>query len=198
MFLEAIFLGILLGMIRGGRLSNLSKVHLRGGALIILILLVQLSMVFWSRLSIVVPHRVWMSFALSVLLFIASSISLSRKSFFFIPVGALLNVLAMAFNHMKMPVMMPVKMTPYFTTLKSGILSQDIFNYTLFTSAHPIFKYLGKIILLPDWYYGLQMLSMGDVLISIGLFLFIQNEMNNTLYYRHGRIQGISSYRKSY
>jgi len=198
MFIEAVMLGLIIGFMRGGRVSNLSKIHIKGGAFLVLLLLLQFSMVFWARIDWIIPHRIWLAFVLSVLIVLISSISLSRPSAFLVPIGGLLNILAMAFNHMKMPVAMPEVMTRYFTTLKGGILSQEIFNYTLYTSAHPLFRFLGKIILMPDWYFGLKMLSVGDVLIALGVMVFIQSEMNNTLYYRRPSVNGFSGYRKLY
>lgn len=198
MFLEAVILGLVIGFLRGGRFSNLSKIHIKGGAFLVFLLLLQFTMVFWARISWLVPYRIGISFGLSVLIFCVSAVSLARPSLFLVPIGAFLNILAMAFNHLKMPVSMPLEMTSYFTTLKSGILSQEIFNYTLFSSAHPIFRFLGKIVLMPDWYYGFKMLSVGDMIISIGLMLFIQSEMNNTLYYRRQSTHGFSGYRKTY
>lgn len=198
MFLEAIVLGIIIGLLRGGRFSNLSKIHMKAGALIILLLLLQFSMVFLGRVTFIIPYRVLISYGLSVMIFILVSFSLAKPSFYLIPMGGLLNIIAMSFNGLKMPVRLPQELTPYFLTLKSGILSGEIFNYTLFSTSHEIFRYLGKIIILPEWYYGIHVLTVGDFIIALGVLFYIQSEMNNTSYFRRGNVYGFSGYKKMY
>lgn len=198
MFVEAVIIGLLIGLLRGGRMANLAKVHLKGGVILFALLILQLSMVFWGRFEWIIPYRTHIAFGLSLLIFLVASISLSKSTAYLLPLGALLNLLAMSFNAFKMPVLLPSSGSPYYQTLKSAITSGEIFNYMLFQDAHPWLRFLGKVIPLPEWYYGLGVLSIGDVLIAIGLILFIQFEMNNTMYFRRSTFQKFPGYKKNY
>ena len=91
--------------------------------------------------------------------------------------GTLLNVVVMALNHFQMPLLIDggtvSGLEAFYTSVKQG----DVINYAIIANGNIINTILGKHVLLPESYPLNRILSLGDIIISLGIIFLIQEEM---------------------
>ncbi|AST07339.1 DUF5317 domain-containing protein [Anoxybacillus flavithermus] len=174
MVYDGIILSILIGLFRGGNFKGIATLKLKGGWIFPVLLLVQ--WIFFllqdriaflakiSNVTFIVVYIVGLSF-----------IWLNRhypgmKTIF---AGVLLNFIVIALNGGRMPVSLEATQAvlgkEYVELLKTGLYGK----HTAIT-ADTIFPFLGDIIPLAPPYPRVKVISIGDVVMNIGVFLFIQ------------------------
>lgn len=177
MFIEAVVLGIIVGLVRNGSLRNISIVKIRGWYLILLAFLVQVFTLVSPDMSVIVSHGKYFHFTSAALIIITLLINLNKKAIWIILIGAILNFIVVFMNGFKMPI--------YFEGLKlaglkhmiDGIVSGDITNYMPLHEVTNWTKHLGKYIVIPKPYPMAKVISIGDIIMSLGIILFVQGEM---------------------
>lgn len=176
MFEISLILGIIVGFIRGGSFDRLSKIPFKFPLLIFIALLIQISLniadnfIFVSRFY---AHLIMM-FSYLILL---SALFFNRKEFYLqiITAGVILNFLVIAINGG-----MPVSMK----SAKLIGLNEKEFNRTIRKDFKRIaisektdLNFLGDIVPIPPPIPFSGLFSLGDIFISIGIFLFIQSHL---------------------
>lgn len=177
MVLEITATSVLVGLLRGGKLSNLAHLRLRGlslfmAALTIQWLLVRLSL---SGYSLVLAWQAPIYLSTFALLLIACWLNRQHRPVILCALGIFANALVVALNGGKMPVLQeplaqilggrpPCPADPRFVT------------HTLVTPETRL-VFLADIIYLPPPYPSPGIFSLGDVLLAIGAFLLIQKGM---------------------
>jgi len=187
MFLEAVAIGIFIGGFRGGRLANIIDMNIRGWYLIILSLFLSMSPIFLRNFEDMTNTSVVLMFMSMVILLLVMALNFDKKGAWIIMVGGLFNVAIMAFNAFKMPVMMSGVESAGITSLMEGITDGTIINYVA-SEASGIMRIFTKFITVPKPYPFPKILSIGDVLMTIGLIRFIVGEMARPSYSGRGKM----------
>ncbi len=177
MYIEAIILGLIIGVARNGRLANFFEVRFKGWTLSILAFLLflipyilKLTGSSFDKLQIF-P---FISMAICAVIAILNFEKLGMKV---ILLGILLNLVVMGLNDYQMPLDVIKMQTLGFDSFVESMEAGDVINYTKLEGAHPVSGFLGKVIALPKVYPLTKVLSLGDIIISIGVVLVIQYEM---------------------
>lgn len=177
MYIEAIIIGVLIGVARNGRLTNFFEVKFKGWALSILALILfvvpyglKLADIPFDKIQIF-PY---IAMGICALITLLNFEKFGMKIIF---LGLALNMVVMGFNNYLMPVD-AMKMTQLgFDSFVQSLNVNDVVNYTAVEGSHPISVYLGKVIALPKAYPLAKVLSLGDIIITLGVIFLIQYEM---------------------
>jgi uncharacterized membrane protein (Fun14 family) len=175
---DGVIFGLIVGFLRRGSLKGFASLNLKYGWMFPLLLLVQF--VVYALQS----HIVWVAAASTytfMLVYIIGFVFLwlNRKesALLVVLVGAFLNFLVMLANGGRMPVSLEAAeavLDPYYVEiLRNGTL----YGKHAIMTAHTHLAFLGDIIPLAKPYYKQQVISIGDVVESIGIFLYIQKVM---------------------
>ncbi|GAB6107679.1 DUF5317 family protein [Fusibacter bizertensis] len=177
MYIEAILLGVIIGLARNGRLSNFFEVRFKGWGLSILAFLLFLVPYGLKLFDITYEKLQIFPFAAMVICGVIALLNFEKNGMKILLVGILLNLIAMGLNDFRMP-MDTVKMANLgFNSFVESMKNGDVINYIPLTDAQGFSKYLGKIIALPNAYPFAKVLSIGDFIVSLGIVFIIQYEM---------------------
>lgn len=179
MFIEALFVGLIVAYFRGGRLDNFNYLEIKGWYLIILGLMLQLTPIFISGYTFLN----YLQMIGIILILLAVLINIKLKGFWLILLGGILNFLAVLIHDFKMPVNLIFQSGIRFNGFIDTILEGDVINYMVSESIGWT-GLLGKIIATPSWYPFPKLLSAGDIFITIGLFAFMYGELRRKQYRR--------------
>ncbi|WP_180954501.1 DUF5317 domain-containing protein [Bacillus sp. V5-8f] len=200
MVFDGILLSLLIGFLRGGNLYGLATLKIRWGAFFPLLLLFEVTIFIFqhqfSWLETVSGHLYILIYIVGLLFLWVNRI---QPGFMVILLGVLLNFIVISINGGRMPVSMEAAkiLDPfYIETLKNGVYAK----HTLLTE-HTRLGFLGDIIPITNPYPKDQVVSIGDIVMNIGIFLFIQSLMvihkGNSLNEgggvneQHGRKEGV-------
>ena len=173
MVFDGIILGLIVGLIRGGfrhGLQQFSKIRLKGGLIFPILLIVQL-LIFRFQ-----ANSDWLASASSyvfMFIYVAGMIFLwmnrDQKGFGSILAGVFLNFLVMAVNGGRMPVSMSAAsvLDPYYVDMLSN--STVITKHYLMDASTRL-PFLGDIIPLSPPYPRTQVISIGDIIMNVGIF----------------------------
>lgn len=182
MVYDGILLGLIVGLFRGGfryGLHQFAALKLRGGWIFPLLLLAQFFIFFLQeRLDWVASINGYLFAAVYVTGLAFLWLNRHYKGFTLIWIGVFLNFIVMAVNGGRMPVSVDASavLGPYYVDmLREGEAVSK--HYMMDASTH--LSFLGDIIPLSSPYPRTQVISIGDVVMNIGIFLFIQYMMVN-------------------
>jgi hypothetical protein len=173
MVFDGIILSFIVGFLRKGNLRGLSKLKLKWGWIFPLLLLVQIFVfIYQNDFDFLgqVSDSIYLVVYFVGLVFLF--INRHHKGFTQILIGVFLNFLVMAINGGRMPVSLEASavLDPgYIQALKDGLYGK----HAILTEATNL-GFLGDIIPLSDPYPRSQIISIGDVIMNIGIFFFIQ------------------------
>lgn len=180
MFLESIVIAIIFGKITGGKFTRLAYLDFKRIWIFILAIAIQTGIVLFgiSGNELVLQYINELNILSYILLAIGFVINYKHRMFLILLLGMLTNVFVMFFNNWKMPISIDGLNLTGYTELAEIIQSGNLAFYTVLDSTTK-FGYLGKIITVPPPYFFPTILSIGDIFISLGLFLFILDTMKN-------------------
>lgn len=184
MFLEAVLLGLLVGWLRGGRSLNIGALEIKGWVLIVIGFLLQTLPMLLGRMSWMARYGHIIAFATLVLVFLIVILNGEKRGFWLVAVGAVLNILTMTFHGLKMPVSLAGLKSAGHLELLDSVTNNAVINYTGLSQFSHWSDYLGKVVVLPDFYPLAQVITFGDLLMSIGLFLFVVGQMTASQFSR--------------
>jgi len=174
MFIEPTLISVIIAKLRGGRFKNLENVHIRAWYLLILSALIQgiLSLFKYSNIyKIVIIVIIGITYLLMI---ITAILNINRNYMKIFLIGIILNLVVIMGNGGHMPVSLEgIK----------GINQETILPEREFDIKHVAvnkdtkFVYLADIILIPRPYPLPKILSLGDIFLMIGVFVFFQEEM---------------------
>lgn len=177
MYIEAIVIGLIVGMIRNGRISNFLEVRYKGWALSLFALVLFLVPYILKLAHINLDIIQVFPYAAMVIIAIIALMNFSRFGMKLIFLGLAMNLVIMGMNHFLMPID-TVKMTALgFDSFVESLKVGNVVNYMDVTKAVPLSRYLGKVIALPEIYPLAKVLSVGDLIVSIGIAWVIQYDM---------------------
>lgn len=176
MVYDGIILGLIVGLFRGGwkhGLVQFSNIRLKAGWIFPLLLVFQFFMYYiQERSSTVAAASGYIFTAVYVVGLIFLWLNRHNKGFWLIMAGVFLNFLVMLVNGGRMPVSLEAAsvLDPIYLEM---LQSSDVVtkHYLLDASTH--LPFLGDIIPLSSPYPRTQAISIGDVVMNLGIFLYI-------------------------
>lgn len=177
MYIEAILIGLFIGMIRNGRLTNFNNAKFKGWAIAILAFVVYLVPYGLKIFAIEFENPQWFPFAAMGLIGVVALANFDKTGMKLFFVGTLLNMAVMAFNGFMMPIDIEKMRALGFESFVESITNGTVVNYIDGMDATKWTVFFSKIIALPSWYPLARVISIGDIVISVGIALVIQNEM---------------------
>ncbi len=190
MFIEALIVGIAVGLFRGGSVKKLKTAQIRMPALLILAFLIQVlvSFMLLAGSSFFINQRL-IFYALSYgLLFAALFTNLNSKAVWLIVLGSLLNFAVIFLNGGTLPIAVEALEKAGFNNRLELIQAGRLVQYQLTEGSGSWLAFLGKRLTPPAIYPIRQVFSIGDVLISLGVFLWIQDLLLGAGQYQKARV----------
>lgn len=187
MFIEALLLGVLIGRIQKGRLSNLSELQMRGWVFVVIGAILQFIPIFLNKFELIPAYHVFFPFVALLLMLGVMVANLDKSGVWVILVGGILNAIAIGMNNFKMPIALDRLHYAGLDAVAETIVDGSVINYIDASTVTNVSKYLGKILALPSIYPFAKVLSAGDVLMMIGIVLLISRQMTNAYFRRHGQ-----------
>lgn len=177
LYLMIIILAIIIGLLRGGELENLYHISLEG--------------IYFFAAALFLRGLIWFSGMINFLAFLkysavllvisyfllifASIRNLKSPGFKYITLGVLMNAFVILVNGGKMPVLINQQIAQHINTANLPGYGKNVI-YSLKGNG-TLFAFLGDVISLPQPFPDTSILSVGDIMIFIGLFILIQKTM---------------------
>ncbi|MBW5445395.1 hypothetical protein GE107_04885 [Cohnella sp. CFH 77786] len=180
MVYDGIVIGLLVGFIRAGwrsGLAALSQIRIRGGIVFPILLAIQLIVVLLeNRIPFLATSSGYMFMVVYAAGLCVLWLNRNEKGFWWIFAGVALNFLVMLVNGGQMPVSIDAASVldhKYVEMLQSG--TADAKHVAMTDSTR--LPFLGDIIPLTPPYPRQQVISVGDVIMNFGIFIFLQKVM---------------------
>jgi hypothetical protein len=172
--LYAVVLGLVVGLVSGGRLSNLGNVTVRFWPVALLGLLFQV-LLFSSPLAAMVGRLGPSLYVLSTTIVLMALIfNLRQPGFALITVGAFLNFAVIVANGG----LMPASPDAVVALLGAAVVPTSDFSNSVIAAPSTPLWFLGDIFVLPRPMPFANVFSIGDVLIGVGGAIFIARSMH--------------------
>lgn len=176
MVFDGILIAIIIALFRGGNFSNLADMKLKAKWIFPVLLAVQI-IVFYtqSKFDLIGTYSNYIFLLVYVVGLVFLWMNRNQTGFTLIFIGVLLNFIVMALNGGRMPVSPEAAsiLDPFFIeALQNGLYGK----HELITASTKL-ALLGDIIPLSAPYPKEQVISIGDVIMNIGVFFFIQKLM---------------------
>lgn len=186
MWLEAVLIGLLIGIFRGGRLNQLDHLHLRGALFLVAGLLIQM-VPFFLHFKWISDHAVYFTgagivIALGVILF-----NVRSQGIPFVALGTALQLVVLIFHQGRMPIRLMEETSARLVQLRLAIEAGEIANYAIFSASDHWSRFLGKVLIMPSYYPFSVAIGIPDILIGIGVAWYIQSVMMDYRPYGHFR-----------
>lgn len=175
-----LLLAVIVGYMKGGKFIRLKNLNFKKLSPIIIALVVQyLVLIFSDRDLKVIGNYVEEIYLVSfILIFIGVIINMNIPSLWIVFVGAISNFIVFVMNGMKIPVSFDaLKIAGMNSTIKL-MESGQYKLYDAITNGTD-YEILGKIIAIDNILPLAGVFSVGDILITMGLFVFIESSMND-------------------
>ena len=181
MFIEPTLFSLILAKIRKGKFANIEELEfhrwyliLIAGGIQLVLSLLQKSNPFWAKL-LLEDYFLYLHGLSYVLILFSILANIKKRSMKLFLIGVLLNFLVISFNGGKMPVSITGIQGINSPTIELPSNEFDIKHVAV--TANTKLVYLADIILIPRPYPLPKILSIGDVFLILGLFVFIQEIM---------------------
>lgn len=185
MIIESLVLSLIIGKISGGQINKIANLEIKKWYLFIIAFGIEFFLLFGYQKGIGILEQYFFYFHLAsyALLFIGFIFNIKNFWLDFVFIGVLLNAIVIFFNGGKMPVSVEAlnlaELPEYVTQLVNNqvathqVLSMDMTAW-----------FLGDIIPLIPPYPLNKVISIGDLIITIGVFFLIQKAMKkrNTIF----------------
>lgn len=180
MLIESLIASIIIGLIRGGKLSRFSYIKFSRIWIFLLAILVQISIIFFGLggNSFVLNFIKELYILSYVLLFIGILLNINHRSLWVVVIGSIMNLFVFLSNGWKTPISIESLNLIGLNDLAAMVEQGSITLYTPLTETTK-YALLADIIAIPQPYPFPQILSIGDIVISLGLFLFVQSVILN-------------------
>ena len=176
MFFEAIIIGIIFGWTKKGRLSNLSEINFKYYYLILISVMIQILPFFIENQNLIKNYK-YLSIISLIIVIVFVVLNLNKNGFFVVLLGTICHLIGYIINNFKVPVLININSSEKLLNLKFLIDINEIPNYKTYYEFENVNQYFGKIFIMPEWYPLTKYFSIGDVLVFIGIVLFIKNQM---------------------
>lgn len=179
MIVEAILIGIFIGIIRKGSVSRLKHLEINLAPMLILSMLSILTIVIMNLGKLEMSSSIYTAclIAAYAMIIIVLFFNLDTKYMFLPLTGTVMNFICLCFNSFKIPVRSDIVMNMYGNDFYQMFTSGNIKFLTPAEDA--AMNFLGKLITPDKYYFYNVVLSIGDILILLGIVLIIQSVMTD-------------------
>ena len=179
MIIEAIIIGIIIGIFRRGKLSRLEYLRINLSPLIIVALISYISIIVMNLGSLDFNSSLYNVFLILTyaLIIIVLTFNLDKKFMFLTLIGVMMNFICMCVNSFRIPVKNDIILSLYGQETSNLLLTNKIKYFIPAEDAS--LSVLGKIFSISDYYIYDVILSIGDIIIFIGIILIIQELMTD-------------------
>lgn len=180
MFIEPTIISLFVGKLRGGKLLNIEKVEIKAWYLLIISAFIQISLSIIKTLNIPLGNIILKDYFTYIhgfsyfLILTCVLLNLKKNSMKLFLIGIVLNFIVIFANGGKMPVSLE-GIKGINNSIELPLSSFDIKHKAVDKNTKLV--YLSDIILIPRPYPLPKILSIGDIFIMGGLFLFLQEAM---------------------
>ncbi|MCA1032179.1 DUF5317 domain-containing protein [Bacillus timonensis] len=170
MLVDGLLAGLVIGKIRGGKFTHFTDLRVKYAYLILFAFMIQYPVIiFYSKALL---FAVTASY---VLLFLFVFYNRHLQGFLYIAIGMAMNLLVMAVNKGRMPVDVDAARALAPEDLPALLAGE--YGKHIAISDGTYLNFLGDIFFLKFPYPRPIIVSLGDIVLSIGVFLFIQKVM---------------------
>lgn len=170
MLMEGVLLAVIIGWVRGGRLENILEFNLKGVSLIFFAMFIRFFTAGMSRsIDFFMVYGGGLQVLAYLLLFWAIWQNRDRREIWLVGGGSFLNFIVIAANGGKMPVCPQA-------VHKAGLSLTETGTHVLLNETTRS-KILADIIALPPPYPLPMVISLGDIILVLGVMLFVQQSM---------------------
>lgn len=184
MLVESMATSLVVGKLRGGKIKNIGNINIRGWYLFIAGFTLEFASVYFKSNQVgIVTQFLDKYFILIhslsyILLLIGLILNFNKKSMVLIFIGTLLNFIVIASNGGHMPVSGDGLSNLGLLRELEMLQQNSVITHTLVTQSTRL-TILGDVIPIPKPHPLPKMISIGDIFIALGIFLFIQGAMIN-------------------
>lgn len=186
MLIETLGLSFMISKIKGGKIKNLEQLHIRGWYLFLLGFMLEI-ISLWvfvntnDRLATaIVNNFLIIQISTYILLILGLLLNIRKKGIKSILIGTGLNFIPVVANNGRMPVSQTGLVKSYLYEQLELLKNSKILTHIL-AGKNTKFYYLSDIIPIPKPYPFPKIISIGDIIISIGIFLLIQFYMKEDI-----------------
>jgi len=177
LFVESVIIGIVVGLVQKGRISNIGITGIRGWYIVLIAFFLGISPMFSINSPFFGDFGIYINIISLLMVFGVLIWNFDKKGFWIIIIGAGLNIVTILLNHFHMPIYMEGLRIAGMGDMIMGIESGEIINYVSMESIDTWSRFLGKLIIVPKPYPLPKLLSVGDLLMSLGIILYLKSEM---------------------
>lgn len=186
LLLSFLVLSIIIGWIRGGELSRFQNINLKRLWILIISLGLQLFIILFgmNNVTFALDYIKELYILSYVFLVIYLLLNITNRQLVIVFVGVILNGLAFIFNNGKMPVSVEGLKLAGLNNVVDLVAANKLALYAPLTDGTK-YGFLSKLIIIQKPFPYNAVLSIGDVVIALGLFIFIQSVMLDLVNDRH-------------
>jgi len=187
--IEGLVLSLVVGKIRGGKFKGLGQTPIRNVWLFILAFILEFATLFAASagVSLVADYIMYLHTASYILLFAAIISNREHRSMWLVLLGSMLNFLVIFINGGAMPVAVEALNNKGLYDYAQMISTGGMVTHQPLTDLTKL-PFLADIIILPAAYPLPKVHSIGDIIISLGIFLFVQKAMLQEKIMRQSRM----------
>ena len=178
MLLDALVISLIIALLRGGKLRRLAELPLKRVELIVLAFLIQFLLSWGGERGVVflLKWGVYLYIVSYVLLLVAIWYNRHIKEMIIFGIGIACNFLAILANGGHMPVSLNALNRTGMMDVLPLLKSKTYVLHSVLNEGAKL-KFLTDIIPLPSPYPRPRVLSIGDIIMALGIFLLIQHSM---------------------
>ena len=178
MLLDVLVVSLIIGLLRGGKLTRLANLPLRRIELIILPFLIQYALVYFGGrgLRLLESWGVYLYIFSYSLLLVAIWYNKHIREMKILGAGIAINFIVILANGGEMPVSVEALSRVGLLNILPLLRSKAYVIHTVLTD-HTRLKFLADVIPLPPPYPRPRVIGVGDIIMAIGLFILIQRGM---------------------
>lgn len=178
LLLSLIAFSIVVGWIRGGELSKFDNIDLRRIWMLVIAFGIHLFIIIFgaSGNEFVLNYTKHLYLLSYILLIVYLFMNITNRHLIIVLIGVILNLIPFVFNDGKMPISIDALKLAGFSEIANLVESNKLALYTKLTE-NTDYGILSKIIVFGKPLPFSQVLTIGDILIGLGIFVFIQSVM---------------------
>jgi hypothetical protein len=181
MVYDGIVIGLIVGFIRAGwrnGLAALSQIRIKGGLIFPLLLVIQFILYFLhGKIQMIEQYNGYMFMVVYAAGLCMLWLNRKEKGFWWIFAGVALNFIVMLVNGGKMPVSVEATASVLDPSYAQMLIDGTAVSKHAALDGSTILPFLGDIIPLTTPYPIRQVISIGDVIMNFGIFVYLQNVM---------------------
>lgn len=186
MLAESVILSIFIGIFRGKKLKSIENIEIDKFWLILLAFSIEFICGILIKNDIrpfsqfITENYFFIHTLVYILLFICFIFNLKSKALVIVLIGVMLNFIVITSNSGFMPVNTDMALSNGFSESIKLLAEGKIAGHAVLIKGETRFWFLADIINIPPPYPFPQTISIGDIFIAIGIFLFIQLSMKKS------------------